>query len=203
MVRDVPARSFVVVRACLRVAPQSDPFESFDEVMDTRRSETDAYYDEMQSDLKDLDARLVQRQALAGMVWSKQYFYYDVPGSGDPQQPPPPSQRAHGRNCEWKHLNNVDIVSMPDKWEYPWYAAWDLAFHMVAFALVDTEFAKSQLLLMTREWSMHPNGQLPAYEWAFGDVNPPRQAAGFQSLRENAGRSAFPGLHSLLRIFPC
>ena len=114
----------------------------------------------------------------AGMIWSKQYFYYDVPEwlTGDPQQPPPPSERLHGRNFEWKHLNNADIVSMPDKWEYPWYAAWDLAFHCVAFALVDTEFAKSQLLLMTREWYMHPNGQLPAYEWAFGDVNPPVHA---------------------------
>ena len=210
VVRDVPARGLVVVRACLRVASQSDPFESFDEVMDTRHSETDAYYTEVQSDLEDPDARLVQRQALAGMIWSKQYFYYDVPEwlKGDPQQPPSPSQRAHGRNFEWKHLNNADIISMPDKWEYPWYAAWDLAFHMVAFALVDTEFAKSQLLLMTREWYMHPNGQLPAYEWAFGDVNPPVHAWAtwrvFQMDRERQkerGDSGPGDLEFLERVF--
>ena len=109
------------------------PFESFDRVMNTRRAEADAYYNELQKDLQDPDARLIQRQALAGMIWSKQYFYYDVPEwlNGDPQQPPPPAQRLRGRNFEWKHLNNADIVSMPDKWEYPWYAAWDLAFHML------------------------------------------------------------------------
>ena len=164
----------------------------------------------MQSDLQDPDARLVQRQALAGMIWSKQYFYYDVPEwlNGDPRQPPPPAQRVHGRNFEWKHLNNADIVSMPDKWEYPWYAAWDLAFHTVAFALVDTEFAKSQLLLMTREWYMHPNGQLPAYEWAFGDVNPPVHAWAtwrvFQMDRERQKErgDAGPGdLDFLERVF--
>ena len=109
------------------------------------------------------------------MIWSKQFFYYDVPQwlKGDPGQPPPPPERARGRNHEWTHLNNADIISMPDKWEYPWYAAWDLAFHTISLALVDPDFAKQQLLLLTREWYMHPNGQLPAYEWAFGDVNPP------------------------------
>ena len=178
--------------------------------MDTRRAEADAYYAEVQKDLTDADARLVQRQALAGMIWSKQYFYYDVPEwlNGDPQQPPPPSGRAHGRNFEWKHLNNADIISMPDKWEYPWYAAWDLAFHTVAIALIDTEFAKSQLLLMTREWYMHPNGQLPAYEWAFGDVNPPVHAWAtwrvFQMDRERRkerGDSGAGDLAFLERVF--
>ncbi len=117
----------------------------------------------------------MQRQALAGMIWSKQFFYYDVPQwlNGDPAQPPPPPERKRGRNHEWQHLNNADIISMPDKWEYPWYAAWDLAFHTIALAMVDPTFAKQQLHLLTREWYMHPNGQLPAYEWAFGDVNPP------------------------------
>ena len=117
----------------------------------------------------------MQRQALAGMIWSKQYFYYDVRQwlKGDPAQPPPPAGRKYGRNHEWTHLNNADVVSMPDKWEYPWYAAWDLAFHTISLALVDSEFAKQQLLLITKVWYMHPNGQLPAYEWAFGDVNPP------------------------------
>jgi hypothetical protein len=109
------------------------------------------------------------------MIWSKQYFYYDVPQwlQGDPSCPAPPESRRNGRNNEWRHLNNADIISMPDKWEYPWYAAWDLAFHTISLALIDAEFAKEQLVLMTREWYMHPNGQLPAYEWAFGDVNPP------------------------------
>ncbi|HEY5893404.1 MAG TPA: hypothetical protein VIT91_09250 [Chthoniobacterales bacterium] len=176
--RSVPAGESITVRASLRNPSEGDPFESFDHIIETRRAEADAFYADLQRDLKDDDARLVQRQALAGMIWSKQYFYYDVPEwlNGDPAQPAPPHERCHGRNFEWKHLNNADVVSMPDKWEYPWYAAWDLAFHTVAFALVDAEFAKSQLLLMTREWYMHPNGQLPAYEWAFGDVNPPVHA---------------------------
>jgi hypothetical protein len=126
----------------------------------------------------DEDARAVQRQAFAGMIWSKQFFYYDVPSwlKGDPTQPPPPAERRHGRNSEWVHLNNADVISMPDKWEYPWYAAWDLAFHMLPFALIDPEFAKGQLVLLAREWYMHPNGQLPAYEWNFSDVNPPVHA---------------------------
>ena len=178
LVRSVSPGGCLQVRACLRETSESDPFATFDEIVNARRAEADAFYREIQADLADEDARRVQRQALAGMIWSKQYFYYDVPEwlNGDPTQPPPPAARQHGRNFEWKHLNNADVVSMPDKWEYPWYAAWDLAFHTVALALVDTEFAKAQLLLMTREWYMHPNGQLPAYEWAFGDVNPPVHA---------------------------
>jgi hypothetical protein len=124
------------------------------------------------------DARQVMRQALAGMLWSKQFYHYVVRDwlHGDPAAAPPPSERLNGRNREWSHLYNADVISMPDKWEYPWYAAWDLAFHCVPLALVDPEFAKQQLVLMTREWYMHPNGQLPAYEWAFGDVNPPVHA---------------------------
>ena len=118
------------------------------------------------------------RQALGGMLWSKQFYHYDVKRwlAGDPTQPPPPPERRTGRNPEWTHLFNEDVVSMPDKWEYPWYAAWDLAFHTIALALVDPEFAKSQLILMMREWYINPNGQIPAYEWALGDVNPPVQA---------------------------
>jgi hypothetical protein len=132
----------------------------------------------LQQSIADADARLVQRQALAGMLWSKQFYFIDVPQwiAGDSAQPAPPPERRAGRNGDWVHLNNADIISMPDKWEYPWYAAWDLAFHCVTFALMDPEFAKGQLVLLTREWYMHPNGQLPAYEWAFGDVNPPVHA---------------------------
>jgi hypothetical protein len=121
---------------------------------------------------------LVARQALAGMVWGKQFFHYDVDRwlRGDPGQPPPPPQRCTGRNASWRHLNNHDVISMPDAWEYPWYAAWDLAFHCVTFAHLDPTFAKSQLVLLCREWYMHPSGQLPAYEWDFSDANPPLHA---------------------------
>jgi len=156
----------------------SAPFGDFDEVFAVRRREADEFYADLQRGLDNEDARVVQRQALAGMIWSKQFYGYEVPSwlVGDPGQPPPPPQREHGRNREWLHLNNADVISMPDKWEYPWYAAWDLAFHCLPFALIDAEFAKDQLVLLTREWYMHPNGQLPAYEWTFSDVNPPVHA---------------------------
>ena len=140
------------------------------------------------------DRRAVQRQAYAGLIWSKQFFYYDVEQwlQGDPGQPPPPPGRVHGRNREWTHLNNADVISMPDKWEYPWYAAWDLAFHCIPFAHIDPAFAKAQLDLLTREWYMHPSGQLPAYEWALSDVNPPVHAWAtlrvYQIEREQTGR---------------
>ncbi|HEX6144506.1 MAG TPA: hypothetical protein VFZ01_17440 [Geminicoccaceae bacterium] len=154
------------------------PFEDFEATVRRRRAEADAFYADMQLEIDDADARAVQRQAFAGMIWSKQFFYFDVPEwlRGDEAQPAPPEVRKHGRNADWKHLNNADVISMPDKWEYPWYAAWDLAFHCLPLAMVDAEFAKQQLLLLTREWYMHPNGQMPAYEWAFGDVNPPVHA---------------------------
>ena len=154
------------------------PFAGFDALFADRLREADEFYAEVQHGIHDADERNVQRQAFAGMIWSKQFFHYDVREwiKGDPTQPPPPPERKHGRNADWQHLNNADIISMPDKWEYPWYAAWDLAFHTIPLALVDSEFAKHQLVLLTREWYMHPNGQLPAYEWAFGDVNPPVHA---------------------------
>ena len=150
--------------------------------------------------------RRVQRQALAGMLWSKQFYLLRRAASGcsgDPAQPPPPPERQHGRNRDWEHLNNADIISMPDKWEYPWYAAWDLAFHCIPLALIDPEFAKEQLVLLTREWYMHPNGQLPAYEWAFGDVNPPVHAWAawrvFQIDRKQRGDAG--DLEFLERVF--
>ena len=146
--------------------------------MAERERDADDFYAELTPDSASEDEARVLRQALGGMLWTKQFFHFDVDRwlEGDPALPPPPERRKHGRNHEWRHLNNADVISMPDKWEYPWYAAWDLAFHCVPLALVDPEFAKSQLLLMCREWYMHPNGQLPAYEWAFGDVNPPVHA---------------------------
>ncbi|HEY0970341.1 MAG TPA: hypothetical protein VGE02_05125 [Gemmatimonadales bacterium] len=156
----------------------SCPFGDFDEVIATRRREADDFYAALQCRPEDAERRNVQRQALAGMLWGKQFYYYDVPQwlRGDPAQPSPPAERWQGRNHRWQHLNNADVVSMPDKWEYPWYAAWDLAFQCIPLALVDAEFAKAQLVLLAREWYMHPNGQLPAYEWALGDVNPPVHA---------------------------
>jgi hypothetical protein len=190
--------------------PATVPFADFDSIFSQRLNEADAFYEELQKDLADEDARLVQRQALAGMIWSKQFYYYDIPEwlRGDPAMPPPPPERKKGRNSDWVHLNNADIISMPDKWEYPWYAAWDLAFHCIPFALVDAEFAKHQLVLLTREWYMHPNGQLPAYEWAFGDVNPPVHAWAawrvFQIDRKqrHASRPEDPGdLAFLERVF--
>jgi hypothetical protein len=174
----VPPGGHREIRLRLRREPASLPFADFDQVLARRKAEADEFYARVQDGLASADARLVQRQAFAGLIWSKQFFYYDVPEwlHGDPGQPAPPEARRHGRNWEWQHLNNADVISMPDKWEYPWYAAWDLAFHMIPFALIDPGFAKRQLLLLTREWYMHPNGQIPAYEWAFGDVNPPVHA---------------------------
>jgi hypothetical protein len=153
-------------------------FANFNATFQARQREADDFYATViPADLSP-DARNVMRQGFAGMLWSKQFYHYEVKQwlDGDPGNPPPPSERAHGRNHEWQHLYNADVISMPDKWEYPWYAAWDLAFHCIPLALVDSDFAKEQLALMLREWYMHPNGQLSAYEWAFGDVNPPVHA---------------------------
>jgi hypothetical protein len=174
----LPAGGSSRLRARLAPADYAFGLGDFDRIFDQRRTEADEFYAELQHDMADPDARLVQRQALAGLLWSKQFYYIDIPEwlNGDPLQPPPPAARRHRRNSDWLHLNNADIIAMPDKWEYPWYAAWDLAFHAVRLALIDPGFAKSQLLLLTRDWYMHPNGQLPAYEWAFGDVNPPVHA---------------------------
>ncbi|MBI3668211.1 MAG: glucosidase [Acidobacteria bacterium] len=145
-----------------------------DQVFAERIAEAGEFYAQRTPKGLSEDARNVQRQAFAGMLWSKQFYHYDVRRwlEGDPAFPPPPLERKNGRNHEWTHLYNADVISMPDKWEYPWYAAWDLAFHCVPLAQVDPDFAKEQLILLLREWYMHPNGQLPAYEWAFGDVNP-------------------------------
>ena len=161
-----------------KVKMNDDAFLDFADIFARRMREADEFYDTVTpKDLSD-DARAVMRQAIGGLLWSKQFYHYVVEQwlDGDPAGPAPPRERLNGRNHEWKHLYNADVISMPDKWEYPWYAAWDLAFHCVPLAIVDSEFAKEQLILMLREWYMHPNGQLPAYEWAFGDVNPPVHA---------------------------
>ncbi len=150
----------------------------FDRTFNLRLREADEFYETITPEGTSEDARNVMRQAFGGLLWSKQFYHYVVREwlDGDPAQPVPAPQRREGRNSEWGHLYNADIISMPDKWEYPWYAAWDLAFHCIPWALVDSEFAKEQLTLMVREWYMHPNGQLPACEWALGDVNPPVHA---------------------------
>jgi hypothetical protein len=157
---------------------QAPPFADFEAIFAARLAEADEFYAALQSDIASEDAKLVQRQALAGMIWSKQYYNFDVRRwlAGDPAQPAPPGERKSGRDRDWQHLSNSDIVSMPDTWEYPWYASWDLCFQAVTFAIVDPDFAKTQLLLLTQERFMHPNGQLPAYEWEFSDANPPLHA---------------------------
>jgi len=178
---EVPAGGEARMR--LRFAPENrkarDPLgRSFDVAMKRARSEADEYYGTVLPAILSAEERRVMRQAFAGMIWSKQYYGYDVRRwlLGDPAQPPPPASRRRGRNREWTHLYAGDVLSMPDTWEFPWFAAWDLAFHCVVFALIDPQFAKDQLVLMLREWYTHPNGQIPAYEWAFGDVNPPVHA---------------------------
>ena len=186
--RTVPAGESVVVRVRLCVGAEQTPgFADFDALVAQRRQEADAFYAVLQAGISDADMRLVQRQAFAGMLWSKQFYYFDVAQwlDGDPRQPPPPDEHRFGRNNAWRHLNSADIISMPDKWEYPWFAAWDLAFHCVSLSRIDPEFAKAQLLLLCQVWLMHPNGQLPAYEWAFGDVNPPVHAWAAFHIYEN------------------
>jgi hypothetical protein len=161
-------------------APDSanDAFIDMDAIFAARIAEADEFYAGLAPPDASEDARQVQRQAFAGLLWSKQYYHYVVRDwlNGDRAMPKPPATRLTGRNSRWQHLYNADVISMPDKWEYPWYAAWDLGFHCIAIALVDPTFAKEQLILMLREWYMRPNGQVPAYEWAFGDVNPPVHA---------------------------
>lgn len=158
---------------------QSNPLQSvFDAIFENRVEEANNFYNQFSPQKADSDLVNIQRQAFAGMLWTKQYYNIDINVwlDGDKGQPSPPESRKRGRNSAWRTLHNEDILSMPDKWEYPWYAAWDSAFHCIPLAMIDVEFAKKQLLLFLREWYMRPNGQLPAYEWSFGDVNPPVHA---------------------------
>ncbi|MGY3090302.1 hypothetical protein ACVWYF_003357 [Hymenobacter sp. UYAg731] len=166
------------VRLRLSQPAHEAAFADFDHLFNTRRQEADEFYDCIQEGLTNPDARNVQRQAFAGMLWGKQFYYYDVSQwlDGDPARPAPPKERLEGRNCAWRHLHNADIISMPDKWEYPWYAAWDSAFHCLPLAMVDSTFAKQQLRLLCQDGYLHPNGQMPAYEWHFSDVNAPVHA---------------------------
>ena len=177
---DIPAGGEVTLRFRLAAANlmPAKPFDDFDQVFNDRRAESDAFYETKFAPALSPESRNVARQAYAGLLWSKQFYNYVVKEwlAGDPNFPAPPPERLRGRNRDWQHLFNADVISMPDKWEYPWYAAWDLAFHMIPMARIDPAFAKQQLLLFLREWYMHPSGAIPAYEWNFGDVNPPVHA---------------------------
>jgi hypothetical protein len=201
-VLEVAAGETVEIR--LRLAPEGGDLRGgFAEVVEQRRREADDFYADLLGGLDD-EAQMIARQALAGMMWTKQWFHYDVEQwiDGDPSGPPPPDSRQFGRNRDWRHLNNADVLTVCDTWEYPWYATWDLAFQCVAIAHIDAAFAKDQLLLMCREWYMHPNGQLPAYEWAFGDVNPPVHAwAALRVFAIDAARTGEPDLLFLERVF--
>jgi hypothetical protein len=180
------------------------PFANADQILAERKADADRFYASLHDERLSIDEQRAQRQAFASLLWSKQFYYYDVSQwlEGDPAGPPPPASHQSGRNAQWPHLNNADVLSMPDTWEYPWFAAWDLAFHCVAFAHIDPEFAKNQLILLLREWYMHPNGQLPAYEWAFGDVNPPVHAWAAWQVYQTEQRATGTGDHQFLeRVF--
>ena len=207
---DIPAGGSRTVRLRLADrAPSATMFgAAFDDVVAQRSGEADEFFARMipapADELVTDDMRHVQRLAIAGLLWSKKLYHYDVREwlSGDPAQPPPPPGRGDIRNGRWAHLNNDDIISMPDEWEYPWYASWDLAFHTIPLAFVDPDFAKEQLILLCREWYMHPNGQLPAYEWSFSDVNPPVHAwAAWRVFKIDARNSGSPDFEFLERVF--
>ncbi|MCI0365582.1 MAG: glucosidase, partial [Phycisphaerales bacterium] len=192
----------VVVR--LRLSDQAPGFEDFGRIFRDRIAEADEFYGCLTPGEVSSDACNVQRQAFAGMFWTKQFYSYDVKTwlRGDPAQPPSQLERWNGRNREWTHLYNSDVISMPDKWEYPWYAAWDLGFHCITIALADPDYAKEQLILLLREWYMHPNGQIPAYEWALSDVNPPVHAwACWRVYKIDRKRCGKPDLMFLERVF--
>jgi hypothetical protein len=177
----------------------------FTRCFEQRRAEADEFFDSITPAEAEADKRRILRQAFSGLLWNKQFYHYVVRDwqNGDPAYPPRPEERKRGRNHAWEHVYNADVLSMPDKWEYPWYAAWDLAFHCVALARVDPEFAKEQLVLMLREWYMHPNGQIPAYEWALGDVNPPVHAwAAYEVYQIDRNRNGGQGDRQFLeRVF--
>ena len=181
---NIPAGSSAVVKFRMTHQMVKDSVHFCDEILALRKKEADEFYAEIQERVKDDDMRNIQRQAFAGMMWGKQFYYYNVERwlEGDAGRYSPPKERKKGRNKHWRHLHNFDIISMPDKWEYPWYAAWDLAFHCIPISRIDPDFAKNQLVLLLNDWYMHPNGQIPAYEWNFSDVNPPVHAYAVQRV---------------------
>lgn len=189
-----------------RLSPHDmdDAFFDFDEIMEIRKRESDEFYAELQCGIENEDEKNVQRQAFAGLMWNKQFYHYNVSKwlNGDPKLDAPRNFDHYVRNKDWAHMQNKDIISMPDKWEYPWFATWDLAFHCVPFAVVDPDFAKHQLKLLTKEWYIHPNGQLPAYEWDFSDVNPPVHAwATFRVFKIDEKHNGKPDIPFLESVF--
>lgn len=200
----VPAKQSVTVRLRLTADPQVG-FDDFDKIFALRQSEADDFYQSLRKADSTDEKASIKRQALAGMLWNKQYYHYSVHEwlNGDPAGPAPSVKRFNGRNVQWQHLNTADVISMPDKWEYPWFAAWDLAFHSLAFAEIDIEFAKNQMMLLVRDWYMHPNGQLPAYEWSFGDANPPVHAAATWKIytKDKANNNGKGDTYFLERVF--
>jgi hypothetical protein len=191
------------LRLCAEHLATARPFADFDTIFRQRRREADAFHASLAPEAAAPQERAVLRQAHAGLLWNKQFYHYDVQAwlAGDPAYPPPPQERKHGRNQEWTHLYNRDILSMPDKWEYPWYAAWDLAFHMIPMAGLDPQCAKDQLTLLLREWYMAPNGQIPAYEFAFSDVNPPVHAWACWRVYKMTGKRGARDRAFLARVF--
>lgn len=206
--RTVEAGETITIELRLAAAvddhPLEAPFADYDVLLHERQKEADEFYNVVLPSKMSADARLVARQAFAGMLWSKQFYHYVIGEwlEGDPAEPTPPESRKNGRNADWTHLYNADVISMPDKWEFPWYASWDLGFHCITLAHVDPQFAKDQILLMLREWYMHPNGQIPAYEWNFEDVNPPVLSIAalrvFEIERNTTGQADFAFLE---RVF--
>jgi hypothetical protein len=199
----VPAGASTEIR--LRLAPWTgslpDLGQGWEEVMANRQAEADEWFESLRAPVPmDDDTAAVLRQAAAGMLWSKQFYHYDVGEwlDGDPAEPPPPPDRGNIRNGSWRHVSNADVIAMPDTWEYPWYASWDLAFHCIALAHLDPVFAKEQLVLLCREWYMHPNGQLPAYEWNLSDVNPPVLAYAALRVWEIDGKTDYEFLERIL-----
>lgn len=207
----IPAEGEYTVRVRMSPEPLENPFDDYDALFQERLSEADEFYNKKQEHVPKGELRSIQRQAYAGMMWSKQFYYYNIRNwlHGDPGRMKPSEMRKKGRNSHWQHLYNHDILSMPDKWEYPWYAAWDLAFHCIPIARIDADFAKGQLLLLLKERYMHPNGQIPAYEWNFSDVNPPVHAWAvlrvFQIDRDQSGKPDYiflkKAFHKLLMNF--
>jgi len=204
---DIAAGEAKIIKIRLQKTAKADAakaFSEFDQIFADRIAEADEFYDGVIPQNLSDDAKNIQRQAFAGMLWCKQYYHYVVKTwlEGDKAFPPPPKERLNGRNSNWPYLYNSDIISMPDKWEYPWYAAWDLAFHCIPLAVIDAGFAKRQLILFLREWYMHPSGQIPAYEWALGDVNPPVHGwAALRVYRIDAAATGKPDRIFLEKVF--
>ncbi len=203
---EIPAGESVVVRCRLHALAEENGlprFTEFEETIAARLAECDAFYEEIQPCKASDEERTISRQGYAGLLWTKQFYEFIIDDwiDGDSEEPAPPESRKQGRNADWRHFYARDVLSMPDKWEYPWFAAWDTAFHMMPFAKIDPDFAKSQLLLLLREWYMHPNGQLPAYEWNFSDVNPPVHAWAVWRVYKVADPKGHRDLEFLERAF--